>query len=179
MRTWAKQLQEYSHAYVRRGGKEHRRKQIARLENFLEQTDAAENLTSLKRLGKRQVINFWKANRAFSEKTAYDYWIALCLLWVWLEKPDKPPKPFFVDAEKTVEAPVLQPVDQLFSDFNSAIHSAREAKSVSLWGLANQSGIEAAIISDIERGDFSEASAVDIQNLLRILNIQLTFKDNS
>jgi hypothetical protein len=92
MRTWARELESYTHDYVRRGGKQNRRKQVSLIVNFLEFTDAQEGLTSLHRLGKRHVINFWKGHRDMPEKSAYDHWLGLCQLWSWLGKPEKPPR---------------------------------------------------------------------------------------
>ncbi|MDP2203903.1 MAG: hypothetical protein Q8K07_17940, partial [Methylicorpusculum sp.] len=63
MRTWAKELESHTHDYVRRGGKQNRQKQVSLIINFLEFIDTQEGLTSLQRLGKRHVINFWKAHR--------------------------------------------------------------------------------------------------------------------
>ncbi|MBM4206780.1 MAG: hypothetical protein FJ190_01780 [Gammaproteobacteria bacterium] len=93
MRTWARELESYTHDYVRRGGKQNRRKQVSLIVNFLEFTDALEGLTSLHRLGKRHVITFWKAHRDLPEKSAYDYWLGFCQLWIWLGKSEKPPRP--------------------------------------------------------------------------------------
>ncbi|MEQ1740575.1 MAG: hypothetical protein ABL884_11790, partial [Methyloglobulus sp.] len=93
MRTWVNELSEHTHNYVRRGGKHNRQKQVALIVDFLEYTDSHEKITSLHRLGARHVVNFWKAHRSLSEKTAYDYWLGLCKLWGWLGKPGKPPKP--------------------------------------------------------------------------------------
>ena len=93
MRTWVSELQAHTHDYVRRGGKQNRKKQVALIMDFLEYTDSTEKLTSLHRLGKRHVINFWKSHRNLSDKVAYDYWLGICKLWTWIDKPEKPPKP--------------------------------------------------------------------------------------
>ena len=59
MRTWAKELKAHTHDYVRRGGKENRRKQVSRIIKFLRFTDSNEKITSLHRLGKRHVIEIF------------------------------------------------------------------------------------------------------------------------
>jgi hypothetical protein len=93
MRTWAEELKSHTHNYVRRGGKQNRKKQVSLIINFLEFTASQEKFTSIHELGRRHVINFWKSHRDFPEKTAYDYWLGICKLWEWCGKTEKPPKP--------------------------------------------------------------------------------------
>ena len=119
MRTWAEELQAHTHDYVRRGGKANRKKQVSLIIDFLEYTDSTEKLTSLHRLGKRHVINFWKSHRNMSDKVAYDYWLGICKLWVWIDKPDKPPKP-----NNFVKQDIIS--NGVFTEISSAIKAARE-----------------------------------------------------
>lgn len=176
MRTWAKELELYTHDYVRRGGKQNRRKQVSLIVTFLEFTDAQEGLTSLHRLGKRHVINFWKAHRDMPEKSAYDHWLGMCQLWLWLGKPEKPPRPHKMDIHSddpgTDEAKAQTVL--CFIEFSAAIKSAREAKDISILMLANLSGCDPMLIDEVESGQYGAATILDIQNLLKLLSINLT-----
>lgn len=176
MRTWARELESYIHDYVRRGGKQNRRKQVSLIVNFLEFTDAQEGLTSLHRLGKRHAISFWKAHRDMPEKSAYDHWLGLCQLWSWLGKSDKPPRPHKMSSQS--ENPGTEESDDqaglCFTEFSVAIKSARQLSNMPILKLANLSGCDPMIIDEIESGLYGNATISDIQNLLRILNIKLT-----
>jgi hypothetical protein len=167
MRTWANELLEHTHNYVRRGGKHNRQKQVALIVDFLEYTDSHEKITSLHRLGTRHVVNFWKAHRNLSEKTAYDYWLGICKLWEWLGKPGKPPKPHkqFEAQEKPRQQQSISP------DIATALRSARESQSLTVLKLANMAGCEAALIESLEAGK-SDSLFPEIQGLLRALNIK-------
>ena len=176
MRIWAKELKAHTHDYVRRGGKENRRKQVSRIIKFLRFTDSNEKITSLQRLGKRHVIEFWKANRALSDKTANDYWLGLCELWEWIGKPDEPPKPHkkshSIDGKSDAACFV-------FSDISNAIKTARKSKDMSVLKLANLSGHETTLINEIEAGQFANTTVSDLQNLLQILNIKFSIEKSS
>lgn len=176
MRIWVRELESYTHDYVRRGGKQNRRKQVSLIVNFLEFTDAQEGLTSLHRLGKRHVINFWKAHREMPEKSAYDYWLGFCQLWSWLGKSEKPPRPHKMNTQPenlATDEPKVQTAPS-FSEFSAAIKTAREAKGMSILKLANLSGCDLTIINEIEAGQYGGATISDIQNLLKILSVNLT-----
>lgn len=173
MRTWARELESYIHDYVRRGGKQNRRKQVSLIVSFLEFTDAREGLTSLHRLGNRHVINFWKEHRDMPEKSAYDHWLGFCQLWIWLGKSEKPPRPHKM-SDQTVKPGSDDQAALCFAEFSSAIKSAREAKAMPILKLANLSGCDPVIIDEIESGHYGSATISDVQNLLRILNINLT-----
>lgn len=176
MRTWARELESYTHDYVRRGGKQNRRKQVSLIEDFLEYTDARERVTSLHRIGARQVINFWKAHRNLSEKTAYDYWLGLCKLWEWTGKPGQPPKPH--KRSEPTEDPAPTAVNPLsFPNIAQAIRAARKTKNLTCQQLANLSGCELITLEEIEAGTYDGAKVSDIQHLFRILDIQLVIPE--
>jgi len=166
MRTWAEELQAHTHDYVRSGGKQNRKKQVSLIIDFLEYTDSTEKLTSLHRLGKRHVINFWKSHRNLSDKVAYDYWLGICKLWVWLDKPDKPPKP-----NNFVEQDIIS--NGVFTEESAAIKAARESHKYTIQKLANMAGLEALLIESIEKGD-TNIILSDILCLLDILKIKFT-----
>ena len=170
MRTWAKELQEHTHDYVRRGGKQNRKKQVSLIIDFLQFTDAQEDLRSLHRLGKRHVINFWKSHRELSDKMAYDYWLGMCKLWEWIDKPDKPPKPNNVSKQNDHIVQERKPIPGI----STAIKTARESKNITVQQLANLTGCEAMLIEDIESGN-TIIMLSDIQILFKTLNIKFTY----
>jgi hypothetical protein len=174
MRTWARELESYTHDYVRRGGKQNRRKQVSLIVNILEFIDAQEKLTSLHRLGKRHVINFWKAHRDMPEKSAYDHWLGLCQLWSWLGKSEKPPRPhkMIAPAEESNPQTVL-----CFTEFSAAIKSARKANDMPILKLANLSGCDPIVIDEIESGKYGSATISNVQDILKILNINLMIEN--
>lgn len=175
MRTWARELESYTHDYVRRGGKQNRRKQVSLIVDFLEYTDARERVTSLHRIGARHAINFWKSHRELSEKTAYDYWLGLCKLWEWTGKPGKPPKPHKLNECPAEPAPTA--VNQMvFPDIAQVIRAARAARKLTIQQLANLSGCELITLEAIEAGTYDGARVSDIQHLFRILAIELTIE---
>jgi hypothetical protein len=175
MRTWAEELKAYTHDYVRRGGKQNRRKQVSLIVDFLEYTDAQERVTSLHRIGARHAINFWKSHRELSEKTSYDYWLGLCKLWEWTGKPGKPPKPHKLSAPTEDPAPTA--VNQtVFPDISQAIRAAREARELTVQQLANLSGCELITLEEIEAGTYDGARVSDIQHLFQILAVELTIE---
>lgn len=94
MSILADEISRLAHRYVRKGGKEHRRKQVRRMLLFVEWVETQESVGHPARLGKRHVIRFWEAHRSLSDQTRYQYWLAFCELWRWLKKPGKPPRPF-------------------------------------------------------------------------------------
>jgi hypothetical protein len=166
MRTWVSELQAHTHDYVRRGGKQNRKKQVALIMDFLEYTDSTEKLTSLHRLGKRHVINFWKSHRNMSEKVAYDYWLGICKLWVWIDKPDKPPKP-----NNFIEQDIIS--KGVFTEISVAIKTARESHKYTIQKLANISGLESELIEYIEACK-TNIQLSDILCLFEILKIKLS-----
>lgn len=87
------QIQSLAHQYVRSGSKENRRLQVGRMIKFAEFIEQTEQLHNLHEVGKRHVINFWKAHRDMAPKTANAYWLAICVIWQWSNKPGTPPKP--------------------------------------------------------------------------------------
>ena len=88
-----KQIQALAHHYVRQGAKAHRRLQVGRMIKFVEFIEQTERPHNLHEIGKRHVIAFWKSHRDLAPKTAHAYWLALCVIWEWTDKPGQPPKP--------------------------------------------------------------------------------------
>ena len=94
MPTLADQVRRRAHVYVAHGGKTNRRQQVDRLVIVVDWMQAQFQLTGLAQVGKRQVIDYWKAHRDMAPATAYAYWLALKVLWSWLGRAEDPPIPF-------------------------------------------------------------------------------------
>lgn len=90
------EVQQLTNGYVRKGGKDNRRQQRARMIAFAEFC-ASLGVNSLGQVGKNHVIQYWKTNRNLAESTAYSHWLAIRSLWELLGKPGSPPKPFRID----------------------------------------------------------------------------------
>jgi len=83
--------------YVATGGKINRPQQLKRLEKFVKWAEEHYSLTGLEQIGKKHVIDFWKANRKPGNekagRTADGYWSILCEFWKVLNRTGEPPRP--------------------------------------------------------------------------------------
>lgn len=86
------ELQKLTNGYVKKGGKDNRRQQRARMIAFAEFC-ASLGVNSLGQIGKNHVIQYWKTNRNLAESTAYSHWLAIRSLWELSGKAGEPPKP--------------------------------------------------------------------------------------
>lgn len=178
MPTWAKQLENHTQEYLRHGSKTNRKKVLARITEFLEYTDADEPIVSLHRLGKRHVINFWKSRRDLSEKNAYEYWLAIGKLWDWLDKHDEPPKAIAfsgTDEDWKAQQKVRYTSRKTYNNISDAIKAARTTRQLSEQQLANMTGYETQLITEIENGA-TLAKLSEVLRLLDILGITITLE---
>jgi len=85
-------IKRLAHDYVRKGGKQNRRKQAKRK---IALGACAEKIgcRHIGELGKRHVIEFWKSNRDLSEPVQYQHFLAFRELWRLSQKSGEPPKP--------------------------------------------------------------------------------------
>ena len=86
------QVQELTRAYVRKGGKDNRRQQTARMLAFAAHCEAL-GAREMGQVGATHVIRYWKSNRDLSDTTLYNHWLAVCELWKLSGKSDQPPRP--------------------------------------------------------------------------------------
>ena len=86
------EVEQLTRAYVRKGGKDNRRQQRARMLAFAEHC-AKQGQNSLGQIGRAHVISYWKATQNLSNATRYNHWRALVTLWVLSGKSGEPPKP--------------------------------------------------------------------------------------
>lgn len=174
MPTWVEEVNKQSHDYVRRGGKKSRTIQIARMNEFLSFTASKEDFKQLNRLGKRHVINFWKAHRYYSRTTAYRYWLAIRLLWGWMGRKDYPPMPNIFSETETgnIESTKRLSDNNISARISSVIKKARVSKNLSINQVANMSGCEMVMIQAVEQGS-GEVDMKDLQSLFDILEIRL------
>ncbi len=105
MSILVKQIQAQAHHYVRQGAKAHRRLQVGRLIKFVEFVEQTERPHNLHEIGKHHVIAFWKAHRDLAPKTAHAYWLALCVIWEWINELGQPPKPLCITKSNTEHKP--------------------------------------------------------------------------
>lgn len=89
-----------------------------------------------------------------------------CKLWVWIDKPDKPPKPNNFNGQDNVS-------NGVFTEISVAIKAARESNKYTIQKLANMTGLEALLIENIEKGE-TNITLSDILCLLEILKIKFT-----
>ena len=89
------QEKELARGYVRKGGKDNRRQQLARMLAFAAHVEAA-GASGMGQVGGRHVVDYWRALRAsgsLADSTLYAHWLAIRELWGWAGKPGEPPKP--------------------------------------------------------------------------------------
>jgi hypothetical protein len=170
MLTLAKKAERYFRDYVRGGGKENRKKQVSRIIEFLDWIESNEKVISLHELGKRHVIAFWASHRDFSEETAYKYWLGIAKLWQWLDKHEEPPAPRKVHIMETQKS---SPNTDTLKEIPAAIKAARELQNLTINQLANKSGYEATLITNIENGETDIPVSI-ILRLFEILKIEVS-----
>ena len=85
-------MQQLAKGYVRKGGKENRRQQLARMQAFAAFCEVM-GASELGQVGGRHVVAYWKANRGLSDATLYSHWLAIRHLWRLSCKAGEPPKP--------------------------------------------------------------------------------------
>lgn len=86
------ELRNLASGYIRKGGKDNRRQQAARMLAFARHA-AGEGAQSLGQVGTRHVIRYWKSHRDLAIPTAYSHWLAIRELWRLAGKPGEPPRP--------------------------------------------------------------------------------------
>lgn len=174
MLTLAKKAERYFRDYVRGGGKENRKKQVSRIIEFLDWVESNQKVISLHELGKRHVIAFWRSHRDFSEETAYKYWLGIAKLWQWLNKHEEPPVP-----RKAHNGETQKPIRNttVFNEIPVVIKAARESQNITIEQLANRSGCEVCLITDIENGG-KEIPLSTILHLFEILGVEISLHLN-
>src|SRR5574343_822664 len=89
------QVKELARGYVRKGGKDNRRQQLARMLAFAAHVEAA-GASGLGQVVGSHVVDYWRALRAsgsLADSNLYAHWLAIRELWGWAGKPGEPPKP--------------------------------------------------------------------------------------
>lgn len=83
-------LEVHLNTYARRGGKTSRRRQVARVRQFIKFC-RNQGIREPGQIGKRQVWS-WYQEADLAPTTLRDRYYAVCLLWEWLGRGE-PPKP--------------------------------------------------------------------------------------
>lgn len=94
-----KQIVELSNAYVRKGGKDNRRQQAARMLAFAAHCET-QGAFNIGQVGGKHVVSYWRALRTaggLADSTLYSHWLAIRELWHLANKAGEPPKPFLKD----------------------------------------------------------------------------------
>ena len=86
------EVERITRGYVRKGGKDNRRQQRARMIAFADFC-AQMGANSMGQIGRAHVISYWKSTENLSERTRYSHWRALVTLWGLAEKAGLPPEP--------------------------------------------------------------------------------------
>ena len=86
-----KWVRERADTYLRHGGKQHRRDTVRILANILDEIRAHEGCLP-GQIGRRQIIGYYKRQK-LAAATLRRHYAAVCLLWVWLGRTGKPPRP--------------------------------------------------------------------------------------
>ncbi len=102
--TLAAELRRLAHDYVRKGGKQNRRKRVDRLCIALDWI-ATEfpACRGLEQIGRKQVWRFYEAHGHLSIKTLSEYAYAFRLLWELLGRVGKPPWPKALASQSVTE----------------------------------------------------------------------------
>ncbi|MGD0960840.1 MAG: hypothetical protein ABSB19_13625 [Methylomonas sp.] len=175
------QIQTLAHQYVRSGSKANRRLQVGRMIKFVEFIEQTERLHNLHEIGRRHVLLFWKQHRDMAPKTAHAYWLALCVIWQWSDKPGTPPKPILFSQANTGQADfkeihsaesLNQVVDStdVISALPSLIEISRRLKAhrlsqaLTVEAVSMTTGLDSAVINVIETGG-DQARYIDIATL--------------
>lgn len=87
-----KQVENKTHEYVRKGGKDNRKQQRARMLAFAAFASTI-GAREMGQVGATHVIRYWKAHRELSDATLYSHWLAIRELWVIFGKSGEPPRP--------------------------------------------------------------------------------------
>jgi len=88
-----REVNQLTRGYSRKGGKKNRRQQRSRMLKFAAFC-REKGARQMAEVGKRHVIQFWKANRHLSDGTLLNHWYAIRQLWILTEKPGTPPQPW-------------------------------------------------------------------------------------
>ena len=110
--TLATALRQLAHGYVRKGGKQSRRKRVDRLCLALDWiAQEFPVCRGLQQIGRKQVWGFYQAHSQLSEKTLFEYGYAFRLLWELLGRTGEPPWPKVPESvtdKKTIDTPILK-----------------------------------------------------------------------
>jgi hypothetical protein len=165
---------------VRKGSKENRRLQVGRMIKFVEFIEQTEQLHNLHEIGRRHVIQFWKANRDMAPKTANAYWLALCVIWQWSEKPGTPPKPIILtqtnSQKPAAETPEIQAELSLdkseqisilpaLVEISRTLKAYRLDRALTIEAVSQATDLNPTTLTDIETGK-EQTRYIDIANLL-------------
>lgn len=162
------QIKLLTSSYVRKGSKENRRRQVRKMETVIKWILSHEKINSLDQLGKRQIIAFWQAHQNLSEKTRYEYWRSVCILFELIGRSDTPPAPFSI---KETQLELLPGIQGLLDNINGA----RLARRLSAKQLAKLAGCRESAIQDLTRHP-GQVTLQDLSRILAALNLDIEIR---
>lgn len=98
------QVKTLGRGYIRKGGKDNRRQQAARMAAFAAFCEA-QGCREIGQVGARHVVRYWIAHRHLAPSTRYAHYLSLKTLWQLAGKPGVPPVPIVPDSEMTTRLP--------------------------------------------------------------------------
>lgn len=108
------EVERLTRIYVRKGGKDNRKQQRARMLDFARHS-ARMGANSLGQVGHGHVIKYWKVNVGLADATLYNHWLAIRELFHLAGKPLEPPKPFTKEMTAAMTMRHLKERDGLIS----------------------------------------------------------------
>lgn len=91
------EVERLTNAYAAKGGSDNTKQQRARMIAFARHCEQI-GAHSMAQVGKDHVIKWWKTHRDLADRTLYEHYRAICILWRLAGKTEKPPTPRYKGA---------------------------------------------------------------------------------
>lgn len=119
------QVQTLARGYTRKGGKDNRRQQAARMAAFAAFCEVNAGVEELGQVGKRHVVRYWIEHRHLSHTTLYNHHRALVILWRLAGKSGLPPEAVAPSSKKVARQPLT--IAEPDGDVDAPLAVSREA----------------------------------------------------
>lgn len=91
------EVERLTNAYTAKGGSDNTKQQRARMIAFARHCEQI-GAHSMAQVGKDHVIKWWKTHRDLADRTLYEHYRAICILWRLAGKAGQPPTPRYKGA---------------------------------------------------------------------------------
>ena len=98
------EVERITHAYAAKGGSDNTKQQRSRMLAFSRHCEQL-GAHSMAQVGKIHVIKWWKTHRHLSDRTLYEHYRALSILWQLAGKAGQPPAPRYITTTQKVSSP--------------------------------------------------------------------------